>query len=95
MEQLLFSSSVGSLASSPPEGEPAIPPNVWDLEVEDLPPLLLTIEDAARVLNVSRNKVCVLIRLLELQSVKIGSLRRIPARALCEYVDRLESGGAA
>jgi excisionase family DNA binding protein len=95
VEQLLFSSSVGSVVSSPPEGEPAIPPNVWDLEVEELPPLLLTIEDAARVLKVSRNKVCVLIRQLELRSVKIGGLRRIPARALREYVDRLGSGDAA
>ena len=81
--------------SSPPEGEPAIPPNVWDLEVDDLPPLLLTIEDAARVLKVSRNKVSVLIRLRELDAVKIGGLRRIPARALREYVDRLGSGNAA
>ena len=80
--------------SSPPEGEPAIPPNVWDLEVDELPPLLLTIEDAARVLKVSRNKICVLIRLRELDAVKIGALRRIPARAVREYVDRL-AGDAA
>jgi excisionase family DNA binding protein len=94
VEQLLFSSSA-AVTSSPPEGEPAIPPNVWDLEVDQLPPLLLTIEDAARVLKVSRNKVSVLIRLRELHAVKIGGLRRIPARALREYVDRLGSGDAA
>jgi excisionase family DNA binding protein len=92
VEQLLFSSAV---ASSDGGNEPAIPPNVWDLAVDEIPPLLLRPEDVARVLNVSRNKVYVLIRQRELRSVKVGGSRRISAMALREYVDRLGSENAA
>ncbi|MFV0307466.1 MAG: helix-turn-helix domain-containing protein [Desertimonas sp.] len=51
--------------------------------------LLLTPEETADVLNVSRHTVYDLIRLRAISSVKIGRCRRIPADAVREYVDRL------
>ncbi len=59
--------------------------------------LLLTVDEAAQALNVTRWKVFELIRRQELRSAKIGGLRRIPVRAVQEYVDDLSSdwGGAA
>jgi excisionase family DNA binding protein len=62
-----------------------------EVPLEQLPPLLLRPEQAARVLNVSRWKVFELIRLGELRSVKSGGSRRIPVCALREYVSRLEA----
>jgi excisionase family DNA binding protein len=56
--------------------------------------LLYTVEEAAQLLNISRWKVFELIRTNELRSVKIGGLRRIPAKAIDEYVDRLMEGVA-
>jgi excisionase family DNA binding protein len=56
--------------------------------------LLHTVEEAAQLLNISRWKVFELIRTNELRSVKIGGLRRIPAKALDEYVERLMEGVA-
>ncbi len=53
--------------------------------------LLLTAEEAAEVLGVSRTKVFELMHSRALRSVKIGGSRRIPAAALREYVQRLES----
>lgn len=69
----------------------AIPLNVWELPTDQLPPLLLRPEQAAKVLNVSRWKVFELIRLGELRSVKSGGSRRVPVSALHEYVSRLEA----
>jgi excisionase family DNA binding protein len=51
--------------------------------------LLLTPEQAAEVLNISRATVYDLLRLRALASVKIGRARRIPRSAVQEYVDRL------
>jgi excisionase family DNA binding protein len=56
--------------------------------------LLHTVEEAAQLLNISRWKVFELIRTNELRSVKIGGLRRIPAKAIDEYVERLMEGAA-
>lgn len=56
--------------------------------------LLHTVEEAAQLLNISRWKVFELIRTNELRSVKIGGLRRIPAKAIEEYVERLMEGAA-
>lgn len=69
-----------------------IPVTLWELPIDDLPPLLLRPEQAARVLNISRSKVFELIRSGELRSVKSGGCRRISAIALREYVARLEAG---
>jgi excisionase family DNA binding protein len=71
----------------------AVPANIWDLPTDELPPILLRPEQAARVLTVSRWKVFELIRLGELRSVKVGGSRRISAMALREFVLRLERDG--
>jgi excisionase family DNA binding protein len=51
--------------------------------------LLLTAEEAAKVLSVGRSTVYDLIRLRMLQSVKLGRSRLIPAQACRDLVDRL------
>jgi excisionase family DNA binding protein len=55
------------------------------------PPLLVTPEQAASRLAICRTKVYELLRRGELESVRIGTSRRIPAAALTEYVQRLRS----
>jgi excisionase family DNA binding protein len=53
--------------------------------------LLLTPEEAAEALNISRSMLYDLIRLRTIKSVKIGKARRIPAEAMRQYVDALMS----
>ncbi len=55
-------------------------------------PLLVTAEQAATSLSICRTKVYELLRNGELESVQIGTTRRIPAAALAEYVERLRAG---
>jgi excisionase family DNA binding protein len=57
--------------------------------------LLLTAEQAAKALAVCRTKVYDLLRKGELESVQIGTSRRIPYEALTEYVQRLRSDHSA
>lgn len=54
--------------------------------------MLLTPERAAEQLDVGRTTVYGLIASGELDSVKIGRSRRIPADALVAYVERLRGG---
>ena len=56
-------------------------------------PLLLTVEETADVLRIGRSKVFDLIRCDELESVKIGRLRRVPEDAVREYLRRLRAQG--
>lgn len=58
-------------------------------------PLLHTVESAAERLAVGRTKVFKLMEAGELESVKVGRLRRIPEVALVEYVERLRARAAA
>ncbi len=60
-------------------------------------PLLLTAEQAAARLGIGRTRMFGLIASGEVESVKIGSSRRVPEAALIEYVNRLraEQAGAA
>lgn len=51
--------------------------------------LVLTVEEAAERLGVGRTFMFSLIRRSEVESVKIGRLRRVPADALEEYVRSL------
>lgn len=51
--------------------------------------LVLTIEEAARVLRVGRTTMYALIATGDIESVCIGRLRRIPVRCLHRYVDSL------
>jgi excisionase family DNA binding protein len=48
--------------------------------------LLLTPEEAAQALNISRTKVFELLQVEALRSVKIGKSRRIPTEAVREFV---------
>ena len=51
--------------------------------------VLLTPEEAARLLSVGRTSLFEAIRSGELESIKVGRLRRIPMSSLQAYVDRL------
>ena len=55
----------------------------------ELSKVLLTVDEAAEVLSVSKATVYDLIRLLLLATVKIGKRRRVPAGACHEMVQRL------
>ena len=51
---------------------------------------LLSVDEAAQSLHISRVGIYRLLKRGELPSVKIGGLRRISVTALQAYVDRLE-----
>jgi excisionase family DNA binding protein len=53
------------------------------------PPVMLTPEQAANALAISRSAVYALLRGGQLKSVKIGACRRVPAEALNRYVAHL------
>lgn len=50
--------------------------------------LLLTPEEAAKTLSISRSKLYELLARGEVESVRIGTSRRIATRALEEFVER-------
>ncbi|MFF3288474.1 excisionase family DNA-binding protein [Streptomyces sp. NPDC003023] len=52
---------------------------------------LLTVEEAARRLRIGRTLCFRLVGTGELESVPIGRLRRVPATAIPEYVNRLRA----
>jgi excisionase family DNA binding protein len=54
--------------------------------------LLLTVEEAARLLSVGRPKMWQLVMAGEVLSVKIGTSRRVPVAALEAFVGRLSAG---
>jgi excisionase family DNA binding protein len=51
--------------------------------------LLLSAVEAGELIGVSRSRVFRLIQAGDLESVKIGGLRRIPRTAVHGYVDRM------
>ena len=51
--------------------------------------LLLTVEEAADQLGIGRTLAYALVKDGEIESVRIGRLRRIPSAALGRYLDRL------
>ena len=53
--------------------------------------LLLRPEEAADVLGIGRSKLYDLLATGEVESVHIGSCRRIPVEGLHRYVDRLRA----
>ena len=77
------------------DGVVEVRPNLWLLSSEEVPPILFTPEEVARLLMVGRPKVYELMRLRELRSVKVGGSRRVSARALSDYVRGLEMGEPA
>lgn len=59
------------------------------------PALLLTAEEAARLLSVSRSRIYEWIQTGELPSVTLGRSRRVTRRALEAFVAERESAGDA
>lgn len=57
-------------------------------------PVLLRVEEAAHLLGIGRTRVYDLIRLEQLQSVKVFGARRIPRGAIDAYVQSLMEGAA-
>ncbi|MBB6350293.1 helix-turn-helix domain-containing protein [Nonomuraea muscovyensis] len=57
-------------------------------------PVLLRPEEAAECLGIGRTKIYELIRSGALRFVRIGTLRRVPASALTEFVAHLEEEAA-
>ncbi|WP_424213586.1 excisionase family DNA-binding protein [Streptomyces sp. BI20] len=53
--------------------------------------VLLTVEEAARRLRIGRTLCFRLIATGELEAIAVGRLRRVPAAAVHEYVDRLRA----
>ena len=52
-------------------------------------PLLLTVNQAAQLLGIGRSTLYELIETGDVRSVKVGASRRIPLKAVHDYVDRL------
>lgn len=50
---------------------------------------LLTVAEAAEQLNIGKTKTFALIKTGELESVRIGTLRRVPVSAIADYAARL------
>jgi excisionase family DNA binding protein len=59
------------------------------IDLESVPRIVLTIEQAAERLGVGRTMTYSLVRAGEVKSVSIGRLRRVPVTALAEYVAAL------
>ena len=55
---------------------------------------LLTAEEVAEILHIGRSKVFALMRSGELQSIKIGRLRRVPVNSIHEFTVRLSAEDA-
>ena len=95
MEQYLFNLAdpVGPVQAG--EMPVVVTPNVWLMSAEEVPPILFTTAEVARLLGIGRCRVYDLIRERELRSVKVGASRRVSARALRDYVEDLERGEPA
>ena len=57
--------------------------------------LLLTVEEAARLLGIGRTTAYALVKSGELESIPLGRLRRIPAECVTEYINRLRAQARA
>ncbi|GAA1011354.1 hypothetical protein Aple_059300 [Acrocarpospora pleiomorpha] len=53
-----------------------------------------TVEQIAEILNIGRDKVYALLRTGQLNSIKIGKLRRITDQHLADFVASLEAKGS-
>jgi excisionase family DNA binding protein len=56
--------------------------------------VLLTVEEAATVMAIGRTKMFELIATGAVESVRIGSSRRVPSAAVEAYVQRLRTEGS-
>jgi excisionase family DNA binding protein len=59
------------------------------------PRVLLSVEDAAGRLSISRTRLYALIKTGDITSVRVGRLRRIPTDALTDFTARLVAEQAA
>jgi excisionase family DNA binding protein len=57
--------------------------------------LLYSVTEAARLLGVGRTYMFRIIAAGEIESIKVGKLRKIPRDALGRYIDQQRSGQAA
>ncbi|MFE9744053.1 excisionase family DNA-binding protein [Saccharothrix saharensis] len=57
--------------------------------------IVLTVEQAAKRLNIGRTLMYALVSNGEVESVLIGRLRRIPLDALTRYIARLSDNGTS
>lgn len=55
--------------------------------------LLLTVEEAGQVLGIGRSHVYLYVLRGQLESVKLGRNRRVPVKALEEFIERLRETG--
>jgi excisionase family DNA binding protein len=63
--------------------------------MEVMPPVqAYTVEQVAKMLNISRDKVYYLLRTRQLRSIKIGKSRRITDAHLAEFIASLEDHAA-
>ena len=62
-----------------------------DLWPADVPPALITIKQAARVLNLGRSTICELIAAGQLEVVHIGRSAQIPTDAITALINRLRA----
>ena len=53
------------------------------------PRVLLSVEEAAEQLSLSRTRLYALIKTGDIASVRVGRLRRVPADALLQFIARL------
>ncbi|WP_240770091.1 helix-turn-helix domain-containing protein [Nocardioides sp. GY 10127] len=86
----LFNLDTARQAVDDVDGTVTIKPNVWLLTADDMPPMLFTPEDVAKLLHVGRPMVYNLMNSGELRSMKVGRCRRISARALADYVAAMD-----
>ncbi len=54
-----------------------------------------TVEQVAKMLNISRDKVYYLLRTRQLRSIKIGKSRRITEQHVADFITSLESADDA
>jgi excisionase family DNA binding protein len=67
------------------------PMSINDASVAIPGPLLLTVEEAARLLGIGRTTAFALVKSGELESVPLGRLRRIPTECVADYINRLRT----
>ena len=70
-----------------PRRTPDAVPQLINVTVEADDRLLLTVSDAARRLGISRSLFYELLAAGEIESIRVGRLRRIPVQALADYVE--------
>ena len=60
-----------------------------DTDQPATPRLMLTVEQAAEALGIGRTTMFALVKSGQIQSIRIGRLRRVPADAIDTYAQRL------